>query len=112
MKQMSNVVDLMRQQIEWSMRSESGRREQDLGTAEVLEARMRTMEVRLESVTTRPLTDLTCAESQNHTPGVLSCLPVSRTCCGLRRLYPGGWRSLWKRASAGSRRHSARCLRM
>lgn len=45
-KQMSTVVDLMRQQIEWSMRSESGRREQDLGSAAALEARMRTMEVR------------------------------------------------------------------
>ncbi|CAM9285916.1 unnamed protein product, partial [Scytosiphon promiscuus] len=46
-KQISTVVDLMRQQIEWSMRSEHGRREQDLGSAEALEARMRTMEASL-----------------------------------------------------------------
>ena len=44
-KQMSTLVDLMRQQMEWTMRSEDGRREQGLGAAEALETRMRGMEV-------------------------------------------------------------------
>lgn len=48
-KQMATLVDLMRQQMEWNMRSESGRREQDLGSAEALETRMRGMEVILRS---------------------------------------------------------------
>ncbi|CAM9098195.1 unnamed protein product, partial [Hapterophycus canaliculatus] len=47
MKQITTVVDLMRQQMEWSVRSESGRREQELGSAKALEARMRTMEASL-----------------------------------------------------------------
>lgn len=46
-KQMSTLVDLMRQQMEWTMRSEDGRREQGLGAAEALETRMRGMEVSL-----------------------------------------------------------------
>ncbi|CAM9647992.1 unnamed protein product, partial [Ectocarpus sp. 4 AP-2014] len=46
-KQMATLVDLMRQQMEWNMRSESGRREQDLGSAEALETRMRGMEASL-----------------------------------------------------------------
>lgn len=46
-KQMSTLVDLMRQQMEWTMRSEDGRREQGLGAAEALETRMRGMEVTL-----------------------------------------------------------------
>lgn len=45
MKQMSTLVDLMRQQMEWSMKSESSRREKDLGSAEALEKRMRGIEV-------------------------------------------------------------------
>lgn len=48
-KQMATLVDLMRQQMEWNMRSESGRREQDLGSAEALDTRMRGMEVFLHS---------------------------------------------------------------
>lgn len=42
---MSTLVELMRQQMEWSMRSESGRRDQDIGSAEALETRMRGIEV-------------------------------------------------------------------
>lgn len=45
-RQMSTLVDLMRQQMEWTMRSEESRREQGLGAAEALETRMRGMEVR------------------------------------------------------------------
>lgn len=45
LKQMSTVVALMRQQMEWTIRSEDGRREQGLGVAEALETRMRKMEV-------------------------------------------------------------------
>lgn len=44
-KQVSTLVDLMRQQMEWSMKSESSRREQDLGSVEALETRMRGIEV-------------------------------------------------------------------
>lgn len=44
-KQMATLIELMRHQMEWSMRSESGRREQDLGCAEALETRMRGIEV-------------------------------------------------------------------
>lgn len=44
-KQMSTLVDLMRQQMEWTMRSEDARREQGLGAAEAFETRMRGMEV-------------------------------------------------------------------
>lgn len=44
-KQMSTLVDLMRQQMEWSMKNESSRREQDLGSTEALETRMRGIEV-------------------------------------------------------------------
>ncbi|CBN79470.1 C2H2 zinc finger protein [Ectocarpus siliculosus] len=46
-KQMATLVDLMRQQMEWNMRSESGRREKDLGSAEALETRMRGIEASL-----------------------------------------------------------------
>ena len=44
-KQMSTVVELMRQQLEWSMRSERGKRDHDIGSAEALETRMRGIEV-------------------------------------------------------------------
>lgn len=44
-KKMSTLVDLMRQQMEWTMRSVEDRREQGLGAAEALETRMRGMEV-------------------------------------------------------------------
>ncbi|CAM9837616.1 unnamed protein product [Pylaiella littoralis] len=46
-KQVSTLVDLMRQQMEWSMKSESSRREQDLGSVEALETRMRGIEASL-----------------------------------------------------------------
>lgn len=48
-KQMAALIELMRQQMEWSMRSERGRREQDLGCAEALETRMRGIEVCTET---------------------------------------------------------------
>ncbi|CAM9247015.1 unnamed protein product [Laminaria digitata] len=46
-KKMSTLVDLMRQQMEWTMRSVEDRREQGLGAAEALETRMRGMEASL-----------------------------------------------------------------
>lgn len=45
MKQMTTLVGLMRQQMEWSMRSEDAKREHGIGAAEALETRMREMEV-------------------------------------------------------------------
>lgn len=44
--QMSTLLALMRQQLEWTMRSETGRREQGIEAAEALETRMRGMEVK------------------------------------------------------------------
>eukprot|EP00903_Cladosiphon_okamuranus_P014853 g13754.t1 len=46
-KQMVTLVELMRQQMEWSVRSESGRRAQDIGSTEALETRMRGIEASL-----------------------------------------------------------------
>lgn len=45
MKQMTTLVGMMRQQMEWSMRSEDAKREHGIGAAEALETRMRGMEV-------------------------------------------------------------------
>eukprot|EP00752_Nemacystus_decipiens_P010049 g8959.t1 len=46
-KQMSTLVELMRQQMEWNMRSESGKRDKQIGSAEALETRMRGIEASL-----------------------------------------------------------------
>lgn len=45
LKQMSTLMALVRQQMEWTMRSEESRRGQGIGAAEALEIRMREMEV-------------------------------------------------------------------
>lgn len=45
MKQMTTLVGLMRQQMEWSMRNEDAKRDHGIGAAEALETRMREMEV-------------------------------------------------------------------
>lgn len=44
-EQMSNLLVLLKQQMEWTMRAEECRREQGIGVAEALETRMRQMEV-------------------------------------------------------------------
>lgn len=45
MKQIATLVTLMRQQMEWTKRSDDSKREQQIGAAEALEIRMRKMEV-------------------------------------------------------------------
>lgn len=45
LRQMSTLVGLMKQQMEWTMRAEEGRREQGMGAQDALEMRMRKMEV-------------------------------------------------------------------